>query len=98
MRDGGSPWAELDPSWDVAVRDRAASRRRQRERSVRPLTADELEAVARATSVVLGDGQPSSAYRLLRPFDGGSGAFDSRHLDLLREVHRRVAEERTGDG
>ncbi|HKK27562.1 MAG TPA: hypothetical protein VKB18_05740 [Gemmatimonadota bacterium] len=95
MGDRRLRWGDLDPSWDVVIRERAANRSLERERHVRPLTPDERTAVRRAAVAVLEGRSGASAYRLLRPYDGGDGAFDSRHIDLLREVFRRVSEARS---
>jgi len=96
MMEHGSRWNGREPSWDVMVRERAVTRRVERQRPVPPLTAAEAKAVREAIRAVLrGPGAPS-AYGILRRFDSGDGAFDSRHLDLLREVERRVSEQRGG--
>jgi len=94
MSNRGSYWGEFDPSWDVAIRERSVNRSLERERSVRPLTRAERRAVDQATSALLEGRSKPSAYRTLRRFDGGDSAFDSRHLDLLREVFQRVNEAR----
>ncbi|HKK26650.1 MAG TPA: hypothetical protein VKB18_01075 [Gemmatimonadota bacterium] len=98
MGDRRSRWGDLDPSWDVVIRERAANRSLERQRHVSPLTPDERAAVRRAAEALLERRSGASPYRLLRPYDGGDGAFDSRHIDLLREVFRRVTDARTGDG
>ncbi len=96
MKDYMTRWTGREPSWDVMLRERAITHRPERTRSVRPLSAREVAAVRKATRAVLaGPGSPS-AYTILEPFDQGHGAFDSRHLDLLREVERRVAARRGG--
>jgi hypothetical protein len=94
MADYGSRWSVREPSWDVILRDRSASRRIEHARDVRPLTTAESAAVREATRAVLGGS--GSAYAILEPFDYGGGAFDSRHLDLLREVERRLCALRDG--
>lgn len=98
MGDRRLRWGDLDPSWDVVIRERAANRSLERERHVRPLTPDERTAVRRATDALLEGRSGASPYRLLRPYDGGDGAFDSRHIDLLREVFRRVTDARAEEG
>ncbi|HKK08629.1 MAG TPA: hypothetical protein VKA44_07075 [Gemmatimonadota bacterium] len=95
MGDRKLHWGELDPSWDVVLRERAANRSLEREHPVRPLTPAERRAVGRAATAVLEGTDGPSAYRILRRFDDGDGAFDSRHVDLLREVLRRVTEHRS---
>jgi hypothetical protein len=96
MSEYGTRWSGREPSWDVMLREREVTRRVERERRVSPLTAAEARAVREAIRAVLrGPGAPS-AYGILRRFDQGAGAFDSRHLDLLREVERRVSERRGG--
>jgi hypothetical protein len=96
MTEYGSRWNGREPSWDVMLRERQVTRRLERERRVPPLTPAEARAVREAIRAVLrGPGAPS-AYGILKRFDGGDGAFDSRHLDLLREVERRVSERRGG--
>lgn len=96
MADYGFRWNGREPSWDVMLRERAVTHRHERSREIRPLTEAESKAVREAIRAVLrGPGAPS-AYGILERFDQGEGAFDSRHLDLLREVERRVSERRGG--